>query len=38
MADEADELAPADRQIDVRKRRVFKRRIRAVDMGKLLYL
>ena len=38
MADEADELTPADRQIDVRKRRVFKRRIRAVDMGKLLYL
>ena len=38
MADQANKFAPADRKIDVSERRMFKRRIRTIDVGKLLYL
>ena len=38
MADQANKFTPADRKIDVSERRMFKRRIRTIDVGKLLYL
>ena len=38
MADQADKFPAADRQIDVCERGMLERRVRAVDMGKVLYL